>query len=235
MNKYTPMNTIIREINKALHRQKLKPYYAKLEDMKRIHIESWSDEKLKEHAKELQNRAQSGIPLNDLIMEAAVLVAEVIWRLMGIRLYDAQWVAGMALHEGHLVEMQTGEGKTLAAVLPAFLNALEGKGVHIFTFNDYLASRDAAWMGPIYQYLGLTVGCVKEEQSFQDRKAAYAADITYLTAKQAGFDYLKDSLVYDKSKMVQLSFHYVLVDEADSILIDEAGPVGRVIRVRLVI
>jgi preprotein translocase subunit SecA len=141
---------------------------------------------------------------------------------MGIALYDVQLLAGIALQEGKLVEMQTGEGKTLAAVLPAYLYALQGHGAHVVTFNDYLARRDAEWMGPVYRFLGLNACFVRESGSAAERQAAYAADVTYLTAKEAGFDYLRDSLCCDAGSLVQRPFHFVLVDEADSILIDEA-------------
>lgn len=212
-------------INDAIGKRKLKPYYEKLKEIKSLRLtgaEHKSTEELQEQARELRHRAQSGEPLHQLFIPAAGLVDEAVWRLMGIRLYDVQWLASMALYAGYMVEMQTGEGKTLAAVLPAYLHALSGRGVHIFTFNDYLATRDAAWMGPIFEFLGLRVGCVREEMTLAERKAAYAADVTYLTAKQAGFDYLRDSLVYDKADLVQRPFHYVLIDEADSIMIDEA-------------
>ncbi|MGM1050585.1 MAG: accessory Sec system translocase SecA2 [Bacillota bacterium] len=215
-------HNIYNKMNMALYRHRLKPYYEILKSIKSFQMNDWSDSKIKGFAQELRHKSQTGVPLKNLLTEAAALVGEAVWRLMRIRLYETQLVAGLALHDANMVEMHTGEGKTLSAVLPAYLNALQGKGSHIFTFNDYLASRDADWMGPVYQFLGLTVGCITEGSNMQERKLAYAADITYLTAKQACFDYLKDSLVYDVSKKVQRSLHFVLVDEADSILIDEA-------------
>jgi len=215
-------NNLYQKMNTAFNRYRLKPYYDKLAAMKNLQMDKWDDVRIQGFAKELQNRALAGVPLDDLIVEAAALVHEAVWRIMRVRLYDTQWIAGLALHDANMVEMQTGEGKTLSSVFPAYLNALQGKGTHIFTFNDYLASRDAEWMAPIYYFLGLTVGCITEEANKQERKSAYAADITYLTAKQACFDYLKDSLVYDANDRVQRSLHFVLVDEADSILIDEA-------------
>lgn len=136
--------------------------------------------------------------------------------------FDVQIISGIALHKGKIVEMQTGEGKTLAAVMPAYLNALSGKGVHVLTFNDYLACRDALWMGPIYEILGLKVCCIKEGMTTGERRRAYLADITYVTAKESGFDYLRDFLCMEKEKLVHRPFHYAIVDEADSILIDEA-------------
>ena len=145
-----------------------------------------------------------------------------------------QVVAGLALDRGRIVEMQTGEGKTLAAVMPAALNALTGDGVHILTFNDYLARRDAQWMGPVYRMLGLSVGFVQEGMTADERRRAYASDVTYVTAKEAGFDHLRDLLAMDAADVVHRGFHFALVDEADSLLIDEArvplviaGHVGR--------
>jgi len=131
-------------------------------------------------------------------------------------------LGGIAMHQGKLAEMQTGEGKTLAAVFPAYFNALTGRGVHILTFNDYLAKRDTLWMGPVYKFLGLTVGSIQGGMSLTERKKAYAADITYVTAKEAGFDYLRSFLCYDKNDIVHRPFNFALIDEADSILIDEA-------------
>lgn len=170
----------------------------------------------------LLEQARAGFPADDLMIEAFALVREVSARLLGMRHYDVQIVAGIAMHQGKLVEMQTGEGKTLAAVLPAYLDALAGQGVHVLTFNDYLAGRDAEWMGPVYRFLGLTVGFVQEGMSLEDRKKAYAADVTYLTAKEAGFDYLRDFLALEREKLVRRPFHFAIVDEADSNLIDEA-------------
>ncbi len=139
-----------------------------------------------------------------------------------MRPFDTQMIAGVAMHQGKLAEMCTGEGKTLAAVAPVYLSALTGRGVHVLTFNDYLARRDAQWMGPVYRFLGLSVGCVQQQTDIAGRKDAYTCDVTYLTAKQAGFDYLRDHLSTDPSDLVHRAFHYAIVDEADSILIDEA-------------
>ncbi len=139
-----------------------------------------------------------------------------------MRPFDVQIMAGVALHQGKLVEMQTGEGKTLVAVLPASLNALTRRGVHILTFNDYLARRDAAWMGPIYRFLGLSVGVIQEGMTIDERRTAYEADVTYATAKEAGFDFLRMHLARDRRGLVHRQFHYAIIDEADSILIDEA-------------
>ena len=156
------------------------------------------------------------------MVEAYSLVRETSWRTIGLRPFDVQILAGIALHQGKLIEMPTGEGKTLAAVFPAYLNALAGQGVHVLTFNDYLARRDAEWMGPIYKFLGLSVGHVQDGMETADRQKAYSCDITYATAKEAGFDFLRDHLCYEKENLVQRNFHFALVDEADSTLIDEA-------------
>ena len=144
-------------------------------------------------------------------------------RTLGQRPFDEQVVAALALHDGHVVEMATGEGKTLAAVMPAALNALAGRGVHVLTFNDYLARRDAEWMGPVYAFLGLSASAGSRAASTRDeRRRAYAADVTYVTAKEAGFDHLRDLLATDPAQLVHRPFHLALVDEADSLLVDEA-------------
>ncbi|MHB8157224.1 MAG: accessory Sec system translocase SecA2 [Desulfocucumaceae bacterium] len=193
-----------------------------LKEIKDINLGAMSNEQIKTRSLHLINEARNGALLDDLIVEAFALVCEASWRVLGIRPFDVQVLAGIALHYGNLAEMNTGEGKTLVAVLPAYLNGLQGKGVHILTVNDYLARRDAEWMGPVYRFLALTVGFVKEGMSIKDRQAAYASDITYVTAKEAGFDYLRDSLCYEKGSLVHRPFSFMVVDEADSILIDEA-------------
>ena len=173
-----------------------------------------SDGELRERAANLRRQAE--------LPEVFALVRETARRALGERPYDVQMLAGIALHEGKLVEMQTGEGKTLAAVAPVALNALSGKGVHVLTYNDYLARRDAEWMGPVYERLGLTVGFIQEGLSTAERHRAYRCDVTYLTVKEAGFDLLRDGLCLDPGQQVHRPFHLGLVDEADSILIDEA-------------
>ena len=185
-------------------------------------MEESSDEELKDKSARLKKQAVQGQPLNDLLPEAFALVREAAVRTIGLRPFDVQVMAGMAMHQGRLVEMNTGEGKTLAAVFPAYLNALAGAGAHIHTFNDYLARRDAAWMGPIYTFLGLSVGSIQQGMPAAERKAAYAADVTYTTAKEAGFDLLRDQLCISQDDLVHRDFHFAIVDEADSILIDEA-------------
>jgi preprotein translocase subunit SecA len=170
----------------------------------------------------LKQRARSGTSLADLMIESFALVREAADRLLQMRPFDVQVLAAVPLHLGKLVEMQTGEGKTLVAVLPAFLNALSGNGVHVLTFNDYLARRDAAWMGPIYQFLGLSVGVIQEGMGIEARRAAYAADVTYATAKEAAFDFLRMHLAHEPDGLVHRGFNYAIIDEADAILIDEA-------------
>ncbi|WP_121957350.1 preprotein translocase subunit SecA [Petrotoga sp. 9PWA.NaAc.5.4] len=185
-------------------------------------IKSLSDIELKGKTEEFKNRVKQGETLDDILPEAFAVVREAARRTINMRHFDVQIMGGMALHEGKITEMKTGEGKTLVATLPIYLNALTGKNVHLATHNDYLAKRDANWMGPVYEYLGLTVGYIQANMDKEERKKAYQADITYGTANEFGFDYLRDNLVYDISEKVQRDHYYVIVDEADSILIDEA-------------
>jgi len=171
---------------------------------------------------EFKQRLENGESLNDILPEAFALVREAARRTLGMRHFDVQLIGGMVLHDGRIAEMKTGEGKTLVATLPAYLNALEGKGVHIVTVNDYLASRDANWMAPVYNYCGLTVGLIVHGLSNAERKQAYLSDITYGTNNELGFDYLRDNMVIAAENMVQRDLHYAIIDEVDSILIDEA-------------
>ncbi len=200
----------------------LSSYHKILVDINAFDLDNVSEEDLKNRSARLVEQAKQGVSPDNMLIEAYALVRETARRTIGLRPFDVQIIAGIALHKGKLVEMNTGEGKTLAAAFPAYLKALSGKGVHVLTFNDYLARRDAAWMGPIYTFLGLGVGCIQEGMSSKDRKRAYQADITYCTAKQAGFDFLRDQLCYRGEDQVQRAFHFAVVDEADSILIDEA-------------
>lgn len=181
-----------------------------------------SDGQLRDLARVLRRRAMEGERLDALLVEVFALVREVASRTIGLRPFDVQVVGGIGLFEGKVVQMQTGEGKTLAAVSPAVLRALTGQGVHVLTFNDYLAQRDAEWMGPIYRLLSLTVGHVQQGMDRAQRRDAYQADVTYVTAKEAGFDLLRDGLAYEAHELVHRPFHVALVDEADSILVDEA-------------
>lgn len=185
-------------------------------------LKSLTDTQLRARSMSLKNKLHQGSNMPSLQVEAFGLAREVSSRVLGMRPYDVQVLAGAALFEGRLAEMQTGEGKTLAAVLPAYLHGLTGRGVHILTFNDYLARRDAAWMGPLFEFLGLTVGFVQGGMDCKERQQAYACDITYATAREVGFDYLRDHLCQQPEKVVQRAFYSAIVDEADSLLVDEA-------------
>src|SRR5438874_2374193 len=181
-----------------------------------------SDDELKAKTPMLKDRVANGEELDAVLPEAFAIVREAGKRTLQMRIFDVQLVGGMVLHNGKIAEMKTGEGKTLVATLPAYLNALGGRGVHIVTVNDYLAQRDADWMGRIYRFLGLTVGVNLSQMSHPDKQAAYAADITYGTNNEFGFDYLRDNMVFQASERVQRGLNYAIVDEVDSILIDEA-------------
>ncbi len=187
-----------------------------------VDLRDVEDQKIRMVSQGLAARAKDGGQLDELLADAFALVREASRRVLKIRPFDVQVIAGIAMHEGKLAEMQTGEGKTLAAVFPAYLNGLLGRGVHILTFNDYLARRDAEWMGPVYEFLGLSVACIQEGMGRNERQQAYGADVTYLTAKEAGFDYLRDALCLKTGDLVHRAFQFAIVDEADSILIDEA-------------
>ena len=180
------------------------------------------DEALRARTAEFRQRLANGTPLDDLIPEAFATVREAARRTLGLRHFDVQLLGGMALHEGKIAEMRTGEGKTLVATLPTYLNALPGKGVHIVTVNEYLAQRDSEWMGPVFRFLGLEVGVIRNSQTSAEKRAAYAADITYGTNNEFGFDYLRDNLAFRREDQVQRGLVFAVVDEVDSILIDEA-------------
>ncbi|MEY8417314.1 preprotein translocase subunit SecA [Tissierella praeacuta] len=185
-------------------------------------MQKLTDEQLKGKTFEFKNRLNSGETLDDILPEAFAVVREAAYRVLGMKHFRVQLLGGIILHQGRIAEMRTGEGKTLVATLPAYLNALTGKGVHIVTVNDYLAKRDKEWMGKIHEFLGLTVGCIIHDISNADRKAAYNCDITYGTNNEFGFDYLRDNMVIYKEDMVQRPLYFAIVDEVDSILVDEA-------------
>jgi preprotein translocase subunit SecA len=185
-------------------------------------LEALSDDALRARTAELRQRLANGETLDDLLVDAFATVREGAKRTLGQRHYDVQLLGGMVLHQGKIAEMKTGEGKTLVSTLAVYLNALEGKGVHVVTVNDYLAQRDAAWMGQIYEFLGMTVGCITHAMTDAERRAAYACDITYGTNNELGFDYLRDNMKFRLEDMVQRAFSFAIVDEVDSILIDEA-------------
>ena len=181
-----------------------------------------SDDELKGKTKEFKDRLEKGETLDDLLPEAFATVREAARRVLGMEHYRVQIIGGMILHQGRIAEMKTGEGKTLVSTLPAYLNALEGKGVCIVTVNDYLAKRDSEWMGKVHEFLGLTVGVVLNDMSNDERREAYNCDITYITNNELGFDYLRDNMVIYKEQLVQRGLHYAIIDEVDSVLIDEA-------------
>ncbi len=185
-------------------------------------IKALSDQVLRAKTSEFQNRLKEGESLDPLLPEVFAVVREASIRTLGLRHFDVQLIGGIALHNGKVAEMRTGEGKTLVATMPAYLNALTGKGVHLVTVNDYLAKRDAEWMKPIYEFLGLTVGVNVPGMGLSEKQAAYAADITYGTNNEFGFDYLRDNMVFSLDQRVQRPLHYAIIDEVDSILIDEA-------------
>src|SRR5215208_4771799 len=185
-------------------------------------IQNLSDSELREKTDKFRERLAGGEPLDDLLPEAFAVVREVSRRTLGLRPFDEQIMGGIVLHEGKIAEMKTGEGKTLAATMPVYLNALEGKGVHVVTVNDYLARRDAAWMGEIYTFLGLEVGLIQDNMGFEERKVAYDSDLTYGTNAQFGFDYLRDNIATSTDQLVQRELNFGIVDEVDSILVDEA-------------
>lgn len=185
-------------------------------------MQALSDDELRAKTQEFKDRLTAGETLDDLLVEAFAVVREAADRVLHMKPYRVQLMGGIVLHQGRIAEMKTGEGKTLVSTLPAYLNALEGKGVHIVTVNDYLAERDANWMGQVHRFLGLSVGVILNEYNNADRKAAYDCDITYITNNELGFDYLRDNMVMYKKDLVQRDLHYAIVDEVDSVLIDEA-------------
>ena len=197
------------------------PIVDKIEAM-RDSMMALSDEELRDKTKEYKKRLEEGETLDDLLPEAFATVREAARRVLGMEHYRVQLMGGVVLHQGRIAEMKTGEGKTLVSTLPAYLNALEGKGVHIVTVNDYLAKRDAEWMGKVHEFLGLTIGVVLNSMDNDERREAYNCDITYITNNELGFDYLRDNMVIYKEQLVQRGLHYAIIDEVDSVLIDEA-------------
>ena len=185
-------------------------------------MQALSDEELRGKTKEFKQRLNDGETLDDILPEAYATVREAAYRSLGMKHYRVQLIGGIILHQGRIAEMRTGEGKTLVSTLPAYLNALSGKGVHIVTVNDYLARRDAEWMGKVHQFLGLTVGVVLNSMESEERRAAYDCDITYVTNNELGFDYLRDNMVIYKEQLVQRGLNFAVIDEVDSVLIDEA-------------
>src|SRR5882724_6124992 len=185
-------------------------------------MQQLSDEELSAKTQEFKQRLANGETPDDILPEAYAVVREAGRRVLNMRHFDVQLIGGMVLHTGKIAEMKTGEGKTLVATLPAYLNALAGKGVHVVTVNDYLARRDSEWMGRLYKFLGLSVGVIQHGLDDQQRRDSYGSDITYGTNNEFGFDYLRDNMKFDLAHCVQRAHHYAIVDEVDSILIDEA-------------
>ena len=201
--------------------KRIEPIVNKIESYDET-MQKLSDEQLKAKTDEFKKRLKEGETLDDILPEAFAVVREASFRVLGMKQYRVQLIGGVVLHEGRIAEMKTGEGKTLVATLPAYLNALTGEGVHIVTVNDYLASRDKEWMGKIYEFLGLTVGVIVHGLDNDERRENYNCDITYGTNNQFGFDYLRDNMIIYKSEAVQRGLNYAIVDEVDSILVDEA-------------
>ncbi len=201
--------------------KRIRPLVKKIEDL-RPAMQALSDEELRDKTKEFRKRLEEGETLDAILPEAYAAVREGAKRAVGMEPFEVQLIGGIILHQGRIAEMKTGEGKTLVATLPTYLNALEGKGVHVVTVNDYLAKRDAEWMGQVYEFMGLTVGVVLNSMNAQERKAAYNCDITYVTNNELGFDYLRDNMAIYKEQLVLRDLHFAIIDEVDSILIDEA-------------
>ncbi|HEX8662735.1 MAG TPA: preprotein translocase subunit SecA, partial [Beijerinckiaceae bacterium] len=218
------LGALAKKIFGSANDRRVKGYRPRVEAINALEpeIERLSDEELRAQTDKLKAELAAGKDLDDILVEAFATVREAAKRTLGQRHFDVQLVGGMVLHEGGIAEMKTGEGKTLVATLPVYLNALAGKGVHVVTVNDYLASRDADWMGQIYTFLGMSVGVIVHGLDDEERKAAYDCDITYGTNNEYGFDYLRDNMKYELAQMVQRGHNYAIVDEVDSILIDEA-------------
>ena len=215
---------IIKKMFGTHSERELKRIYATVDRIEALRpsMQALSDEELREKTREYKNRLEKGETLDQLLPEAFATVREAAKRVLGMEHYRVQLIGGIILHQGRIAEMKTGEGKTLVSTLPAYLNALEGKGVHVVTVNDYLANRDAQWMGKVHEFLGLTVGVVLNSMKNDERRAQYACDITYVTNNELGFDYLRDNMVIYKEQLVQRDLHYAIIDEVDSVLIDEA-------------
>src|SRR5881396_2627674 len=201
--------------------KRLRPFVGEINALEPS-IQALSDEQLRAKTAEFRERLAQDETLDDLLAEAFAVVREAGRRVLNMRHFDVQLIGGAVLHKGRIAEMKTGEGKTLVATLPAYLNALEGKGVHIVTVNDYLARRDAEWMGRLYKFLGLSVGVIRHGLDDDERRESYGSDITYGTNNEFGFDYLRDNMKFELAHCVQRPHQYAIVDEVDSILIDEA-------------
>ncbi|MFO7694154.1 MAG: hypothetical protein R6V57_13785, partial [Vicinamibacterales bacterium] len=218
------LNTLLAKVfgtQNARTLKKLTPLVAEI-GAREADVRALSDAELRAQTALLREKVAAGATLDDVLVDAFAVVREAGRRTLNMRHFDVQLIGGMVLHHGQIAEMKTGEGKTLVATLAAYLNALSGKGVHVVTVNDYLARRDSEWMGRIYRFLGLSVGVIQHELNDEERQRAYACDITYGTNNEFGFDYLRDNMKFDRESLVQRELHYAIVDEVDSILIDEA-------------
>ena len=218
------ISSVLKRVFGSRNDRLLKQYRATVQSINKLEtgIAKLGDEELRRKTDDFRQRFGRGETLDALLPEAFAVVREASTRALGMRHYDVQLIGGMVLHYGKIAEMRTGEGKTLMATLPVYLNALSGKGVHVVTVNDYLASRDAEWMGKLYRFLGLSVGVILSQMPSGDKQAAYAADVTYGTNNEFGFDYLRDNMATQTSERFQRPLNYAIVDEVDSILIDEA-------------
>ncbi|MDO9466833.1 MAG: preprotein translocase subunit SecA, partial [Thiobacillus sp.] len=218
------LQSLFKKVFGSRNERLVKQYLQKVKAINALEpaMEKLSDAELSGKTAEFKTRLENGESLDKMLPEAFAVVREASKRVLGMRHFDVQMVGGMVLHDGKIAEMRTGEGKTLMATLAAYLNALTGKGVHVVTVNDYLASRDAEWMGRLYGFLGLTTGINLSQMPHDAKQAAYAADITYGTNNEYGFDYLRDNMVYQMSEKVQRPLAFGIIDEVDSILIDEA-------------
>src|SRR6201984_1088999 len=218
------IGAVLRKVFGSSNERRIKSYRPRVDAINALEkeLESLSDEALRARTEEFKRQLADGKTLDDLLVPAFATVREAAKRTLGQRHFDVQLIGGMVLHEGRIAEMKTGEGKTLVATLPVYLNALAGRGVHVVTVNDYLAKRDAEWMGQIYGFLGLSTGVIVHGLDDGERKLAYGCGITYGTNNEDGFDYLRDNMKYRLEDMVQRGHFYAIVDEVDSILIDEA-------------
>src|SRR6201988_3653560 len=218
------IGAVARKLFGSSNERRIKSYQPRVDEINALEkeLEALSDQALRARSDEFKKQIAEGAALDDILVPAFATCREASKRTLGQRHFDVQLVGGMILHEGRISEMKTGEGKTLVATLPVYLNALAGRGVHVVTVNDYLAKRDAEWMGQIYKFLGLTVGVIVHGLDDEQRKKEYDCDVTYATNNELGFDYLRDNMKYRLEDMVQRSHIYAIVDEVDSILIDEA-------------
>ena len=218
------LSTLFREFFGGRNDRLVKQYFQKVKEINDLEpaMQALSDNELRAKTEEFKQRFTTGETLEKLLPEAFAVVREGSVRALGMRHFDVQMIGGMVLNSGKIAEMRTGEGKTLVATLPTYLNAIRGKGVHVVRVNDYLARRDAEWMGKLYNFLGLSVGINLSQMQHDAKQQAYAADITYGTNNEFGFDYLRDNMVFTAAERTQRALSYALVDEVDSILIDEA-------------